>query len=151
MNPYLHQLQQRMNRRQFLTKTSMGLGALALSRLFGESQLNANSMLTSPGGLPGLPHFSPKVKRVVYLFMSGGPSQMDMWDYKPGLKNYHGQNLPDSVRKGQRLTGMSAGQSAIPVAASPFEFAQHGRNGTWVSELLPHTAKVVDELCIIKS
>jgi len=154
MNPLdkeLFKLQQKIDRRNFLTKTSLGLGAMALSSLFGGNRLMANNPLSNGGGLQGLPHFSPKVKRVVYLFMSGGPSQLDMWDYKPQLEKMHGQNLPDSVRKGQRLTGMSAGQSAIPVTASPYKFAQHGKNKTWVSELMPHTAKVVDDLCIIKT
>ena len=152
MNLELNHIQQKINRRHFLTKTSLGLGAMALGSLFGSSSLYANNIITNPtGGLPGLPHFSPKVKRIVYLFMSGGPSQLDIWDYKPGLQNYHGQNLPDSVRKGQRLTGMSAGQSAIPVTASPFKFAQHGKSKRWVSELMPYTAGIVDDLCVIKT
>ena len=83
--------------------------------------------------------------------MSGGPSQMDMWDYKPQLNEMNGEELPDSVRQGQRLTSMSGNQASLPLAGSIFDFAQHGENGTWVSELLPHTAKVVDDLCVIKS
>ncbi|MEM6320812.1 MAG: DUF1501 domain-containing protein [Bacteroidota bacterium] len=153
---HLYNLQQKIDRRNFLTKTSMGLGAMALSSLFGSSALLANSNATPPllngmDGLLGLPHFQPKAKRIVYLFMSGGPSQIDIYDHKPALKKWHGKDLPDSVRQGQRLTGMSAGQSAIPVAASPFEFQQYGQSGAWVSELMPYTAKVVDELCFIKT
>jgi len=103
------------------------------------------------GILSGQLHFPPKAKRVIYLFMAGGPSQLETFDYKPLLNARNGEQLPDSVRQGQRLTGMSANQALLPMAGSIFNFAQHGRNGTWVSELLPHTAKVVDELCIVRS
>ena len=98
-----------------------------------------------PGGLPGLPHFAPKAKRVIYLFQSGAPSQMDLFDYKPRLKEFHGTELPDSVRMGQRLTGMTAAQSSFPVAPSIFKLQQHGQSGAWLSELLPHTARVADD------
>ncbi|HET9487945.1 MAG TPA: DUF1501 domain-containing protein, partial [Chryseosolibacter sp.] len=101
--------------------------------------------------LKAIPHLVPKAKRVVYLFMSGGPSQFETFDYKPELIRMAGQDLPDSVRKGQRLTGMSASQSMLPVAPSIYKFSQHGKSQTWVSELLPHTARVVDDLCIVKS
>lgn len=157
MNPNINPIQKKIDRRRFLTKTSLGLGTMALSSLLGTTPLLGKSQAAIPnlvngiGGLPGLPHFQAKAKRIVYLFMSGGPSQIDMWDYKPQLHKMHGQNLPDSVRQGQRLTGMSAGQSSIPIAASPFTFQRHGKSGTWVSELLPHTAKVVDDLCLIKT
>ncbi|MFN0053699.1 MAG: DUF1501 domain-containing protein [Planctomycetales bacterium] len=103
------------------------------------------------GGLPGLPHFTGKAKRVIYLFQSGGPSHLELWDHKPELKKLHGTELPDSIRQGQRLTGMTSGQKSFPVIAPKFGFAQHGRSGAWISELLPHTAKVVDDLCIIRS
>ncbi len=96
-------------------------------------------------------HFAPKAKRIIYLFMQGGPSQLDLFDPKPELAKRHGEALPDSVRKGQRLTTMTSKQSSLPVAPSPFKFAQHGESGAWMSELLPHTAKVSDELCIIRS
>jgi len=157
MSQAIKRIQQQIDRRAFLTKTSLGLGTMALSNLLGMPSLFGNNPPVTPtlanglGGLPGLPHFQPKAKRIVYLFMSGGPSQMDLYDYKPLLEKMHGQDLPDSVRQGQRLTGMSAGQSAIPIAASPFNFQQHGQSGTWVSELMPHTAKVVDDLCFIKT
>ena len=155
MNKNLHKIHNQINRRDFLTTTSLGLGTMALSSLFGNTSVLGNTaapnFMNGIGGLPDLPHFQPKAKRIVYLFMSGGPSQMDLYDYKPTLKKWHGQDLPDSVRQGQRLTGMSAGQSAIPIAASPFQFQRYGQSGAWVSELMPHTAKVVDDLCFIKT
>jgi hypothetical protein len=101
--------------------------------------------------LPGFPNFAPKAKRVIYLFQSGGPSQMDLFDYKPALMGKRGEQLPDSIRKGQRLTGMTATQDRLPVAPSIYKFAQHGKSGAWVSELLPHTAGMVDDLCFIKT
>lgn len=150
-------LEKKIGRRHFLTQTSLGLGAMALGSLTGSCSKGEQILAASGNNelqqqtLGRLPHFLPKAKRVVYLFMSGGPSQMDLFDYKPALVNQHGQDLPDSVRRGQRLTGMSAGQSAIPVAASIFNFQQHGQSGAWISELLPYTAEVADELCFIKS
>ena len=93
----------------------------------------------------------PRVKRVIYLFQSGGPSQLELFDYKPRLRAMNGEELPESIRKGQRLTGMTAFQKSFPMAGSQFDFARHGRSGTWVSELLPHTARIVDKLCIVRS
>lgn len=158
MNQDWKDLEKKMDRRHFLTRTSLGLGAMALGALAGgcnpASALEPTLSMGEEAGeglLHSLPHFLPKAKRVVYLFMSGGPSQMDLFDYKPNLGNMHGQDLPDSVRQGQRLTGMSAGQSAIPVAASIFNFQQYGQSGAWVSELMPYTAEIVDDLCFIKS
>ncbi len=149
-NP-LDPLCRQMDRRHFLKHGSLGLGALALGALVGAGTAESGQSSMSLQSPTGLPSLAPKAKRVVYLFMSGGPSQLDLFDYKPQLTKFHGQNLPDSVRKGQRLTGMSAGQTAIPVAASKFSFQQHGQSGAWVSELMPHTAEVVDDLCFIKS
>ena len=148
-----------ITRRHFFSRTSFGLGTAALSRLLaaGPQQAAASvsstksAQSTGTGGTLDSLHFAPRAKRVIYLFMSGGPSQIDLLDYKPLLKEKHGDQLPDSVRKGQRLTGMSANQSTLPLASSAFQFAQHGSSGTWVSELLPHTAKMVDQLCIIRS
>jgi len=134
------------SRRDFLTKTSLGLGAVSLASL-----LNPFEALGQTGMQPGKPHFSPRVKRVIYLFQSGGPSQLELFDPKPLLRDMNGQDLPESVRKGQRLTGMTAGQSSFPLAGSQFDFAQHGQSGAWVSELMPYTAQVVDELCFVKS
>ncbi len=141
-----------LTRRHFFGRTSMGLGSAVLAQLMRgtENRALGSSVSESGGALKSL-HFPPKAKRVIYLFMSGGPSQMDMWDYKPILNEKNGQELPDSVRGGQRLTGMSGNQSTLPLAGSIFKFAQHGRNGIWASELLPYTAKVVDDLCIIRS
>jgi uncharacterized protein (DUF1501 family) len=138
------------NRRQFLKQFGMGLGGIALAELLAKEAVAAPQNAPT-GALPDLPHFAPKAKRVIYLFMSGGPSQLDLFDYKPELKKRHGEQLPDSVRGGQRLTGMSGNQSSIPLVGSPFKFAQHGQSGAWMSELLPHTAKIVDDLCIIRS
>src|SRR5271165_4710686 len=115
-----------INRRHFFRRA--GLGATALTSLLNEdlSATTSEDAATS-GGLPGLPHFPAKAKRVIYLFQSGAPSQMDLFDYKPQLKQFHGQELPDSVRKGQRLTGMTSGQKSFPIAPSMFKFAQHGQ------------------------
>jgi hypothetical protein len=142
-----------LNRRQFLGQAGTGLGAIALAQLLGQDARAADATDGAAGqpGLPGLPHFAPKAKRVIYLFQGGGPSQMETFDYKPLLEKYHGQDLPDSIRMGQRLTAMSATQASFPVVPSMFRFAQHGQSRAWVSELLPGTAKVVDDLCFIKS
>lgn len=136
MNPQL------LTRRYFFGKASAGLGIAALSNL-----LHADES----AGLPGLPHFPATAKRVIYLFQSGAPSQMDLFDYKPRLRDLTGTELPDSVRSGQRLTGMTSGQTTFPVAASLFHFERHGNSGAWVSELMPHTARVADDLCFVKS
>lgn len=143
MNPLLvHRLT--INRRHFFARA--GLGSTALSLL-----LNEDSAPAANGGLAGLPHFAAKAKRVIYLFQSGAPSQLDLFDYKPGLAARFGTDLPDSIRQGQRLTGMTATQDHFPVAPSKFKFAQYGKGGAWLSELLPHTARVADELCFIKT
>ena len=148
---------QQLARRQFLTRTSLGIGALALhsilngGNLLGQTSGNPQNPIGGINGLAGLPHFAPKAKRVVYLFQSGGPSQFETFDYKPGLKKLFGQDLPDSVRQGQRLTSMSASQASLPIAPSIYDFKQYGESGAWVSELMPYTAEIVDELCFIKS
>jgi hypothetical protein len=127
-----------MNRRQWLQQTGVTLGGVALASLLGRD-------------VAAQPHFAPKAKRVISLFMHGGPSQLDLFDHKPGLRELHGQELPPSVRGDQRLTGMTSGQSSLPVTASLFRFQQHGESGAWVSELLPHTGGIVDDLCLIRS
>ena len=142
---------QHIDRRDFLTKTSLGLGSIALSSLLSPTKLFGKPAASGPGGVLGQLHFAPRAKRVIYLFQSGGPSQLELFDYKPTLRERVGQELPASVRGGQRLTGMTAGQNSFPLAGSVYDFAQHGKSGAWVSELMPHTAKIVDELCIIKS
>src|SRR5437764_11871246 len=120
-------------RRAFLGQSALGLAALA-------TLFNEEGRAAAEEGLPGLPHFPPKARRVIYLFQSGAPSQMDLFDEKPLLPRLQGTELPDSIRMGQRLTGMTSRQARFPVAASRFRFARHGRSGGTVSELLPHTA-----------
>src|SRR5499426_4102607 len=134
-----------MTRRHFFGRCGAGVGLAALAALLEESGLAQQT------GLPGLPHFAPKAKRVIYLYQSGAPSQLDLFDPKPQLEKYRGQNLPDSIRRGQRLTGMTAYQSSFPTAPSVFKFERHGRSGAWLSELSPHTARHVDDICFIKS
>jgi len=134
------------NRRAFLAQTGLGLGAMALADL-----LRSDAAAEVDRGILGEPHFAPKARRIIYLFMSGAPSQLDLLDYKPELNRQHGQQLPDSVRGGQRLTGMSGNQSSIPLVGSPFKFSQHGQAGAWFSELLPHTASIADDLCVVRS
>jgi hypothetical protein len=128
----------------------MGLGAAALAGLI--NPLGALGAAAGPdGGVLGAPHHRPRVKRIIYLFQSGGPSQLDLFDHKPLLRRMNGQELPDSVRKGQRLTGMTSGQKSLPLAGSQFEFAQHGDSGAWLSDLLPYTAGIADDLCLVRS
>jgi hypothetical protein len=138
-----------MNRRQFFGRQATGIGTAALASLLagkGNAAPTAEAL-----GLPGLPHFPPTAKRVIFLFMSGGPSQMELFDYKPSLAKRRGEDLPTSIRKGQRLTGMTSTQDSFPVVESRYKFAQHGQSGAWVSELMPHTAGVADDLCFLKS
>ncbi|SDC17392.1 DUF1501 domain-containing protein [Niabella drilacis] len=155
MNKELHQLiANNISRKSFLQKAGMGLGAVALGSLMwgqGETAKKIIKPVISGNGSLGGPHFAARARRVVYLCQSGGPSQFETFDYKPLLEKMHGQELPDSVRKGQRLTGMSAHQSSLPLAGSHFKFEQKGQSGAWVSELLPHIGGVVDDICIIRS
>ncbi len=143
-------------RRHFFGLGSTGIGTAALATLlnrdlgaavFGRLPSGADTLR----GLPGFPHFAPTAKRVIYLFQSGAPSQMELFDYKPGLQELRGTELPDSIRKGQRLTGMTATQSSFPVAPTLFKFSQHGQSGAWVSELMPHTAGIADDISFVKS
>lgn len=141
-------------RRQFLLRTGGGLGAAALSTMLNPSLLNSAMAddLQTYGGLPDLPHFPGKAKRIIYMFMAGGPSHIDLFDYKPVQRELHGTELPDSVRQGQRLTGMSSGQKSFPCVAPMFEFEKFGEHQTWVNkDLLPHTAGIVDKITIMKS
>jgi len=143
-----------LNRRSFLQKASLGLGAVALGSLIsGQSGLSSvkPKHIIGGSGILGAPDIPARTKRVVYLFQSGGPSQFETFEYKPMLEKMHGQDLPDSVRKGQRLTGMSAQQSALPLVGSSFKFEQRGKSGAWASELMPYTGGIVDDLCFIKS
>jgi len=133
-----------LTRRHFFSRTASGLGTAVLASLLPRE-------LSAAPGLPGLPHFAPKAKRVIYLFQSGGPSQMELFDYKPRLRDFAGQEIPESIRKGQRLTTMSASQSSLPIVPSMYSFAQHGESGAWVSELMPYTARIADQLTFVKS
>src|SRR6476620_1097141 len=136
-----------MTRRHFFGLNACGIGSAALASLLPSSLIAE----TDPGVLPGLPHFRATAKRVIYLFQSGGPSQMELFDYKPRLREFQGTDLPESVRGGQRLTGMSATQSTFPVVPSKFTFAQHAQSGAWDSELLPYTTKIADRLTFLTS
>lgn len=138
-----------INRRHFLGKLSVGLGTVALGSLLIPDLFNGNEENTASG--IGLPHFAPKAKRIIYLFQNGAPSQLESFDYKPLLNQMRGQELPESVRMGQRLTGMTSGQAKFPLVGSHFKFAQHGKSGAWMSELFPNMALIADELCFIKT
>ena len=160
-------------RRQLLGRSARGLGVAALATLLGEHSagrrlLAATAGGPGSGGVPGtggsgsagllgvpglssLPHLAPKAKRCIYLHMVGAPPQQDLFDYKPAMANWYDKDLPESIRQGQRLTTMTSGQARFPIAPSMFKFARHGQSGTWVSELLPHTARMVDDLCVVRS
>ncbi|HWD39122.1 MAG TPA: DUF1501 domain-containing protein [Fimbriimonas sp.] len=156
MNP-IDEAELIMTRRQLFGRTTLGIGTAALSRLLAIGGLGGMMELASAfdghKGLAGFPSFAPKAKRVIYLFMSGGPSQLDLWDYKPKLNDLFDKDLPDDVRRGQRITTMTSGQTRFPIAPSSYKFSQYKNqdDGIWVSELLPHTAGVVNDLCVIRS
>jgi hypothetical protein len=145
----------RMNRRHFFSRVSTGIGGAALAYLFGAGcapvRSDAPLVPGGAGGILGAPHRSPRAKRVIYLFQSGGPSQLELFDYKPTLAERRGEDLPASVRMGQRLTGMTAYQETLPMAPSLYGFDRHGASGAWMSELIPYTAGIADDLCIVKS
>ncbi|MGE3819668.1 MAG: DUF1501 domain-containing protein [Isosphaeraceae bacterium] len=145
MNP-IDQYGQFQNRRQFFQGVGLRAGGVALGLMAARAQAGS----VHPA-MPGLPHFAPKAKALIYLHMNGGPTQLDLWDHKPGLKAYFDKELPDSVRNNQRITTMTSGQSRFPVAPSKFKFSQRGNAGTWVSEVIPHTASIVDDLALIKT
>jgi hypothetical protein len=154
MNP-LDQYVNLETRRQFLGKAAKGLGIAALSSIAGGSAISSAASANpfsglGPGAL-GSSHFPAKAKRGIYLFMSGAPSQLDMYDYKPKMKTLFDKDLPDSIRNGQRLTGMTSGQARFPIAPTIYDFKQYGKSGAWISELLPYTSKIVDDIAIIKS
>src|SRR5919107_1027878 len=137
-----------MNRRRFLSKLSLGLGSVALGSLLIPDLFGSRE---AEMAVTGLPQFAPKAKRIIYLFQNGAPSQLDLFDYKPKLQEMFGEDLPASIRMGQRLTGMTADQKKFPLAGTAFNFKQYGESQAWISETLPHTASIVDELCIIRS
>ena len=135
-----------------MRRTSSGLGVAALGTLLAQDlSAESNSVAKGPVGLSGFPNFAPKAKRIIYLFQSGAPSQMDLFDPKPELEKRRGEDLPDSIRQGQRLTTMTSGQAKFPVAPSIFKFAQHGQSGMWMSELMPNMSSVADEFCMIRT
>jgi hypothetical protein len=150
----MHPLQehhQLLTRRQLFSRAATGIGAAALASLLNPELLAAPSPAKGRAGVLSALHFAPKAKRVIYLVMSGGPSHIDLFDYKPALQKLNGTELPASIRMGQRITGMTSGQKSFPCAAPIFKFAQHGQCGAWVSELLPHTATIVDDIAICKT
>ncbi len=143
-----------VTRRQLFGYSGKALGAAALTSLMGAKALAGGDAKTEEkpiGGLPGVPHFPAKAKRVIYMFMSGGPSHMDLFDYHPEMREFHGEELPERIRQGQRLTKMTSEQKSFPCVAPMFKFEKHGEMQTWVSELLPHTQKIVDDISIVKS
>jgi hypothetical protein len=154
MPRYCNNIDVSINRRDFLARCGLGLGGAALMSLLNRDALATASSRVDANPFKGIlpaPHLAPRAKRIIYLFMSGGPSQLDLFDHKPLLNKMNGQDLPASVRGGQRLTGMSANQATLPLAGSIFKFDRHGKSGAWMSELLPWTAKIADELCFVKS
>jgi hypothetical protein len=156
MGKIMSEIRLNMSRRHFFGRSASGLGIAALAHLLGQDLFGQNPIFASAGskndsGLPDLPHFPPKAKRVIYLFQSGGPSHLDLFDYKPLMQKVAGSDLPESVRQGQRLTSMTSMQARFPIVPSLFKFAQHGQSGAWFSDLMPHTAKLADDLCFIKS
>lgn len=150
MSP-LNEFLAQSTRRHFFGKAAAATGVAALASLLIPQAMAAKTKPAAIGGLPGIPHFAPKAKRVIYLFQSGGPSQLELFDDKPLVREKHGSELPASIRMGQRLTGMTSGQKSFPVIGSKFKFAQHGDCGMPLSELLPHTAKVADHICLVRS
>lgn len=155
MNPAF-EYHQNQNRRQFFAGAGLKVGGLALATLLGQERRSyanvdshSSAMVHPP--LPGFPHFAPKAKRLIYLHMNGAPSQLDLFDFKPGLKDYFNKELPDSVRNGQRITTMTSGQQRFPVAPSKFNFKQCGSGGIWMSELVPYMQQIADEITMIKT
>ncbi len=140
-----------INRRHFFGRTASGIGGAALASLLNENLFAKPELPDLLSGLPGVPHFAPKAKRVIYLFQSGAPSQVDLFDHKPSLEKLNGKDLPDSIRGGQRLTGMTSRQKSFPAAKSFSPFRPHGQSGTQLSDLLPWHSKIVDEMCLIRS
>src|SRR6266496_858834 len=151
MNP-IQEHRHLLTRRHFFGRMATGVGAAALGSLLNPERFAALAgEAEKPKGPLGAPHFAPKAKRVIYLFMAGGPSQMELFDYKPALEKYHETELPDSIRMGQRITTMTSGQKSLPVVKSIYKFGQHGKSGAWLSELVPHMAGIVDDLCLVKT
>lgn len=140
-----------LNRRRFLSRLSLGVGSVALGSLLIPDLFSGGGLEDEAGFAPGMPHFAPKAKRIIYLFQNGAPSQLESFDYKPKLREMMGQELPPSIRGNQRLTGMTANQASFPLVGSFYDFKQYGESRAWISDLFPHTAKIVDDICIVRS
>ncbi|MCH2570970.1 MAG: DUF1501 domain-containing protein [Planctomycetes bacterium] len=153
MDPFKEH-QQNLTRRLFFNRSGISLGSAALTWMLhnekAQSKSTDNTTQTQTAHTD-IPHFKPRAKRIIYLFQSGAPSQMDLFDFKPTLQGRRATELPDSIRRGQRLTGMTSKQDSFPVAPTIFQFKQHGQSGNWISELMPHLGEVADQLCLIKS
>src|SRR5215475_7361438 len=152
MHPALEH-QASVTRRQFFGRSACGLGTAALASLLGQgvSLAGDSSSAKVVGGLPTLPHFAPKAKRVIYLFQNGGPTHVDLYDYKPKLTEWKGKEIPPEIRGGKRLSTMTSGQTEKPALPEITKFAQHGESGAWVSDFLPNIASIADDLCFVKS
>ena len=148
--PLSHEHRSLLTRRYFFGRLGAGIGTAALASLLEPRLFGSGGPGSLDGPLPGL-HMAPKAKRVIYLFQSGGPSHIDLFDYKPALRKHHGKELPATIRRGQRVTGMTSGQSSFPCVAPMFGWKQHGQSGAWLSDLLPHTGRVADDLCFVRS
>src|SRR5688500_16556193 len=142
-----------LTRRQLFGRTATGIGAVALASIMNPNLFAADAAAAQKHALGALPrlHHAPKAKNVIYLFQSGGPSHIDMFDHKPKLRELHGTELPGSIRMGQRITGMTSGQKSFPCVAPMFDWKQHGKTGLWLSELIPFTGAIADDICLIKS
>ncbi len=153
LDPLANAMASEESRRRFFSRGAQGIGALALASILGQDTAHAEGMAKGAaiGSLPGLPHFAPKAKRVIYLHLVGAPPQMETFDYKPKMVDMFDKDLPESIRQGQRLTTMTSGQSRFPIAPSIFNFKQYGKSGAWISELYPYTAKMADDIAIIRS
>ncbi len=154
MNPAI-EFHEQLTRRRFFEGAGLKVGGIALASLMGKDAVasgptSSDSAQVHPP-LPGFPHFAPKAKRLIYLHMNGAPSQLDLFDHKPGLRDLFDQELPESIRNGQRITTMTSGQSRLPVAPSMFDFEQCGKGGIWMSDLVPHMKGIADEITMIKS
>ena len=150
MHPFL-QNQASITRRQFFGKSALGIGSLGLGSLLNSKLFATPQVPTASSGVPGLPHFSPRIKRVIYLFQNGAPSHVDLFDYKPRLRDWHGRQIPDELIAGKRFSTMTGEQVLRPVLSEITNFKQHGQSGAWVSDFMPRTAAIADELCFVKS
>ena len=150
MNP-IQEYQLRETRRYFFGKAAAGIGGAALASVMKPQSLFAEPAVNESAGILPALHHAPTAKRVIWLFMADGPSQMDLFDYKPKMQEYFDKDLPESVRNGQRITTMTSGQTRFPIAPTVFKFRPYGENGTLISELLPEIGSIVDDITIVKS